>query len=280
MGLRGFSHATIALLGSTQDPISEPRKTMNRSGVVLSIVCGVLAVSAGHASAQTGTWADRGYINLGWGVESGSTTIADSRTSTIYEETATVTTSSGFTSGSLFDVGAGLRVWRNLTIGVGYHQEQNDTTGTIGGSIPSPIFFNRPRTLTGSEPLGRKEAATHLSVGWAFPFSDKLDALVFGGPSLFRLTQDVISNVVQSEASVSGTNIGGVITVAERKASVTGFNVGADVTYIVWSNDNIRVGAGGFIRYSQGEASIRMLATDQPTTVGGLQFGFGGRLRF
>jgi len=103
---------------------------------------------------------------------------------------------------------------------------------------------------------------------------------VFGGPSLFRLTQDVISNVVQSEASVSGTNIGGVITVAERKASVTGFNVGADVTYIVWSNDNIRVGAGGFIRYSQGEASIRMLATDQPTTVGGLQFGFGGRLRF
>ena len=72
------------------------------------------------------------------------------RTGTIYDEAATITSSSTFSSGSLFDVAVGIRVFRNLTVGVGYHQEQNDTDGQLTGSIPSPVFFNRPRTLTDS----------------------------------------------------------------------------------------------------------------------------------
>ena len=123
------------------------KETMNKSVVLLLIVCGVFVGTARQASAQGATWADRGYINVGWGVESGSSAMADTRTVTIYEETATVTSSSTFTSGSLFDVGVGLRIWRNFTVGVAYHQEQNDTDGTLTGSIPSPVFFNRPRTL-------------------------------------------------------------------------------------------------------------------------------------
>ena len=102
---------------------------MKKSVVVLLIVCGVCAGTARQASAQGATWADRGYINVGWGVESGSSAMTDTRTATIYEETATITSSSTFTSGSLFDVGFGIRVWRNLTVGVAYHQEQNDTEG-------------------------------------------------------------------------------------------------------------------------------------------------------
>ena len=118
---------------------------MNKSVVTFLIVCGVFAGAAGQASAQSSTWADRGYINVGWGVESGSSAMTDTRTSSIYEEAATITSSNTFTSGSLFDVGVGVRVWKNLTVGAGYHQEQNDTDGTLTGSIPSPVFFNRPR---------------------------------------------------------------------------------------------------------------------------------------
>ena len=118
---------------------------MNKSVVLLFLVCGVFAGTARQASAQGATWADRGYINIGWGVESGSSTMTDSRTAVIYDESATVTSTSTFTSGSLFDVGVGLRIWRNLTAGVSYHQEQNDTDGKLTGPIPSPIFFNRPR---------------------------------------------------------------------------------------------------------------------------------------
>jgi len=62
---------------------------------------------------------------------------------------------------------------------------------------------------------------------------------------------------------------------------VTGYNVGLDGTYIVWSNDSIRLGAGGFVRFTQAKTEIEMLSgAGVPTDVGGVQFGFGARLRF
>ena len=69
-------------------------------------------------------------------------------------------------------------------------------------------------------------------------------------------------------------------TITTSKKSQTGYNVGADATYIVWQNDSVRVGAGGFVRYTAADVSLPMLTTEQPTDVGGMQFGFGARLRF
>lgn len=254
---------------------------MKKPVVTLLIVCGVLAGTASQASAQMGTWADRGYINVGWGVESGSSAMTDSVTRTVYEETATFGTSSEFTSGSLFDVGVGLRLWKNLTVGVAYHQEQNDTEGAATGSVPSPFFFNRPRTLSATEPLDRKEAATHVNIGWVVPVSNKFDVMVYGGPSFFRLTQEVIATVTHNETTATSSTVGATLTTAERNKSVTGFNVGADVTYIAWSNDSIRLGVGGFVRYATADADVEMLSsTAQPTKLGGTQFGLGARLRF
>ena len=64
---------------------------MKRSAVAFLIVCGVFAAAPGQASAQGATWADRGYINVGWGVESGSSAMSSTRTGTIYDEAATIT---------------------------------------------------------------------------------------------------------------------------------------------------------------------------------------------
>lgn len=251
---------------------------MNKFVVALFLVCGVCLGTARQASAQTAPWSDRGYINVGWGVESGSSAMTDTRTQTIYEETATINSAATFTSGSLFDVGVGLRVWRNLTVGAGYHQEQNDTDGQLTGSIPSPFFFNRPRTLNETvKGLDRKEQATHLMIGWVMPFGPKFDVLVSGGPSFFRVEQESVSDVTIGEGGSTFTTRP---TIATNKKSQTGYNVGADATYIVWQNDSVRVGAGGFVRYSKAEINMPMLATDQPTDAGGMQFGFGARLRF
>jgi len=253
---------------------------MNRFATVLLVACGVFVISANQASAQGATWADRGYINIGWGVESGSSAMTDTRTGTIYDETATITSSSEFTSGSLFDVGVGIRIWRNLTIGAGYHQEQNDTEGHLTGAIPSPIFFNRPRQLDQAVPLDRKEQATHLMIGWVVPIGAKFDVMVSGGPSFFRLTQDTVSDVVPVENSNNFSTVAADETITERKKSQTGFNAGVDATYIVWQNDSVRVGAGGFVRFTQADIDVEMLSSSQPTKVGGMQFGFGARLRF
>ena len=83
-----------------------------------------------------------------------------------------------------------------------------------------------------------------------------------------------------NETGATASTITATIQTAERKKSVTGFNVGADATYIVWQNDSIRLGAAGFVRFTQASTEVDMLTTPQPTDVGGMQFGFGARLRF
>lgn len=253
---------------------------MKRSAVAFVIVCGVFAGLPGQAAAQGATWADRGYINIGWGVESGSSSMSSTKSGSVYEEPATITTTSDFTSGSLFDVAAGVRVFKNLTVGVGFHQEQNDTDGVVTGQIPSPVFFNRPRALSGTESLDRKEMATHVNIGWVFPINDKLDVMAYAGPSFFRLNQDVISDVQPNESGATSTTIPATISTGERKKSVTGYNVGVDATYIVWSNDSVRIGAGGFLRFTQASTEVEMIGSTEPTDVGGMQFGFGARIRF
>src|SRR5688572_23575945 len=156
----------------------------------LVIVCGVCAGLAKDAQAQTGSWADRGYLNIGFGVESGSSSLTDTQNITIYEEAGTITSGTTWTSGSLIDAGFGVRVWRNMTVGLAYHQEENDTDSELTGSIPSPIFFNQPRPLNEEVVLERKEKAVHLVLGWVLPINEKFDVLVSGGPSFFRLEQD------------------------------------------------------------------------------------------
>jgi len=254
---------------------------MNRFVTVVLLAAGVFVGSTGQALAQGATWADRGYINIGWGIESGSSTMTDSRTGAIYDESATITASSRVTSGSVLDVALGLRVWHNLTVGAGYHQEQNDTDGKLTGSIPSPIFFNRPRTLDQTVPgLNRKEAATHLMIGWVVPIGAKFDVMVSGGPSFYRLTQDVVSDVVPVENSNNFSTVAAHETITERGKSETGFNAGVDATYIAWQNDSVRIGVGGFVRFTQADFNVDMLSSPQPTKAGGIQFGLGARLRF
>lgn len=253
---------------------------MKQSVFVVLVVCVLCAGLARNAQAQGGTWADRGYVNFSFGVESGTSSLTETANRIVYEESATVTSSTEWTSGSLIDGGVGVRVWRNLTVGVSYHQEENDTSGHLTGSIPSPIFFNRPRQLDQDVELERKEKAAHIVLGWVVPINEKFDVMLFGGPSFFRLEQDVVTSVEFGEQGPPFTVVVANPGITTQKKSLTGFNVGADATYILWSNDDVRLGAGGFVRFTQATGDIDMITGPQSTDVGGMQFGFGARLRF
>jgi len=256
--------------------------TTMRNILVAMSVCGALVGATRDASAQ-GEWADRGYVTIGFGVEKGETAFTDARNFTLYDESAKIETASSWSSGNLLDVGLGVRVWRNLSVGAAYHQENNTSDVAISGAIPHPIFFNRPRSLAVTEPgLTRKENAVHLVVGWMIPIGEKFDVLVSGGPSWFQLQQDVVSKVTVAEAGTPFTTLVTQTDRATRKRSqVGGYHVGVDATYILWSNDSVRLGAGGFFRYTAASTEVTWLTdTAQPTDVGGTQFGFGARFRF
>ncbi|MEO8682422.1 MAG: hypothetical protein ABI665_25460, partial [Vicinamibacterales bacterium] len=241
---------------------------MRRTVTTLMFVALLVALSQ-NAAAQTPApapasgWEDRAYINVNWGVESGNTDFTDTKSFSLYEETGTLTSTSSFSSGSLFDVAVGIKVWRNLSVGAAYHQEGNIAPGSISGTVPHPIFFNAPRTFTTTvEGLERKENAEHLVIGWTVPIGSKLDIMVFGGPSFFRLQQDVVSDARVAEAGAPFTQVIVQPTVETRKKSVLGYNAGADISYLFWQNDAVRLGGGVFFRYTAATTDILMLTTE------------------
>ena len=69
-------------------------------------------------------------------------------------------------------------------------------------------------------------------------------------------------------------------TVTTQKKSLTGFNVGVDATYILWRTTAFASAPAGSCASRRPTVDIQMLTTAQPTDVGGVQFGFGARLRF
>ena len=255
---------------------------MRRIAMTFVVGCLIAAASRDASAQMIKPWEDRVYMNVGFGVESGDTTLADSRPLTIYEETGTVSASSTYTSGSLFDIGIGFRLWKNFSVGAAYHQEQNTADFAITGTAPHPIFFNQPRsfTATAAGDQFRQEKAVHMQIGYMIPIGTKLDVLLFGGPSWFRLEQPVVSNVTISEQGTAFTQVAVTSTVESRKKSPVGYNVGIDMSFMAWQNDSVRLGAGAFVRYTQAKTNVLLLQTEQPTDVGGLQVGFGGRIRF
>jgi hypothetical protein len=244
------------------------------------MVVGLLVGGSREAAAQ-GAPDDRIFLNIGFGVESGSSESNDSKQYTLYDEPATTTANTSWTSGSFFGGGIDIRLIKGLTVGASYHQETNTSEAKLSGTVPNPIFFNRSRTFTStSGGLLRRENATHLSVGWIVAIGSKLDVMFSGGPSWFRLQQDVVSEVTIAERGLPFTEVVGAPEITTPKRSVTGYNVGTDVTYVLWENDRVRLGGGGFVRITGATTDVRLLVSDIETKVGGVQFGFGGRVRF
>jgi len=253
-----------------------------RKHFVTLVVCSLIAGSAGQASAQIGSaWTDRGYVTLNWAAQSGSTDLDGTTTFPLYEEQARLDTTGSAGAGPMFEFSAGARVWRNATVGIAFHRLVSKTDVELTGSIPHPLIFDRPRTLTQSLPgFERHEHAVHLQFGYMVPVNEKIDVHIYAGPSFFNISQDVLTSVAIGE---SGFPFGSVVTqpVVERhKDSPVGGHIGADVTYRLYNFKMLKLGAGGFLRYTGASTSFEMLETDIDSDVGGFQAGIGLRVRF
>jgi hypothetical protein len=235
-----------------------------------------------EASAQVGQpWTDRGYANINVGFESTSGTLNDVTTFRLSDEPGTKGVEQGTDSGSLIDFSAGSRVWRNVSVGLGYHRGTTSGEAAVTASVPNPIVFNRNRPVAlGVSGLDRSERAIHLQFGYMLPVNEDFSVHVFAGPSFFRVNQEVVSDVEFTEQGFPFTSVNATAVVTERKDSVTGGHIGVDVAYKLYETTNFKVGAGMFIRYAGASAKITVLANELDSDVGGLQLGFGGRIRF
>lgn len=253
-----------------------------RKHFVTLVVCGLIAASAGQASAQVGSaWTDRGYATLNLATQTGSTDLNGSTTFPLYEEQARLDTNGSAGNGPMFDFSAGARVWRNVSVGIAFHRVASQSDVELSGSIPHPLFFNRPRTLTQTLPdFERNENAVHLQFGYMIPVNEKLDVHVYAGPSFFRISQDVLADVVIGETGPPFTNVVTQPVVERQQESPVGGHIGADVSYKLYTVGMLKLGAGGFIRYAGASTEFEMLDTTIDSDVGGFQAGVGLRVRF
>jgi hypothetical protein len=242
----------------------------------------MLIATAVPASAQTATsaWIDRGYFNFNIGFETTSGTLTDATTFRLYDESGTKTIEQNVDSGAFVDLSVGGRVWQNVSVGIGFHRGSNNSEASGSASVPHPLVFGQNRSTTyAAGDLSRSEQAFHIQVGYMLLINDELSVHLTAGPSFFRLKQDVISDATFTEqAPFNSVNATAVI--AERSDSVTGVNAGVDVAYQLWESDAYKVGGGVFLRYAGASARIDLLENNVDTDVGGLQFGFGLRVRF
>jgi opacity protein-like surface antigen len=256
---------------------------LNSVTISRTIIAAAMLVVAGAApaSAQVGApWIDRGYFNFNIGFESTSGTLTDSTTFQIYDEIGTRSIRQNVDSGSFIDFSVGSRVWRNVSVGIGFHRGSNTSEADGDVRVPHPLVFGQAREATiAAGDLNRTEQAFHVQVGYMLPVNDDLSVHVTAGPSFFRLKQDVLSDLSFTEqAPFSTVNVSAAT--AERSDAAVGVNAGVDVTYKVWESEAYKVGAGVFLRYAGASARITVLENEVDSDVGGLQFGLGARIRF
>jgi hypothetical protein len=221
--------------------------------------------------AQTMQWTNKGYITISGGGQIGSHDLTTSKTFDLYGESASITTAQSVKSGGFFDAGAAYRVWgQNLLAGVSISHFASTDDVTITGTIPDPRFFGALRTVTSSQPGAKhSETGVHLDAIWMIPVANKLDVGVFGGPSIYFVSQDTVGNVTVTEPAPTLT-----ATLQNVSKTEGGFNFGADVQYVVYKT----VAVGVLARYAWANATIE--GADKKLTVGGFQIGGGVRVRF
>jgi hypothetical protein len=249
---------------------------------VIAVMCVGLLAGAQDAAAQVGQdWTDRGFVNLNVAFETTSGALDGGRTFRLYDENGTTNVRQDVDSGPLFDFSVGVRVWRNATVGIAYHHESTTGQGTAEASVPNPAFTDRLRPVSlNVTDLGRSEQALHLQFGYMIPVMEQLSVHVFLGPSFFSLSQDVITDLTFQETSFPFTTVNATASAEEVSEGAVGFHVGADVTYQFYETTNLKLGAGAFLRYAGATVDIPVLDNTVGSDVGGIQVGFGARLRF
>ena len=245
---------------------------MHRCTTMLVLFAAMLAATP--ARAQSTAWTDRGYVNVSGWYQGASTSFADVARPITFAEPAVVNTTYTVRSAAGFDAGGGVRVWRNLAVGVDVSRFSKSGGGSITAQLPHPFFFNRGRPVSGdASGLTRAETAVHAQVTWIAPLKSRWQLAVSGGPSWFMLDQDLVTGVSVTESYPFDTAAFVGVTSARRSQSHIGFNAGGDLDYMLRPH----VGLGIGVTFSHARVPLSDTAT---VDAGGVHVGGGVRLRF
>jgi len=249
-----------------------------RAAVTIGLTALVLAMDSHIAGAQTIQGNEKVRVSINVGGQLSSTTFTTTTTSTVYLEPSTISASYTVPKGKLFDGGVLYRLAGGFGVGVAISSFSERRDVSVTGSIPHPFFFNTPRPLSGTAAnLQRSEFDTHIQAAYVIA-AKRYDVAIFGGPTVFRVSQDLVSNVVYTDTYPFDTVTFTSATTVKAQGTKTGFNVGVDVAYRIAPN----LGVGGLVRFSRATLAFPLTgsAADVSVDAGGVQVAGGVRFYF
>ncbi len=180
-----------------------------------------------------------------------------------------------------YDGSIGVTVWRRLEVIGAFSFLTNTGPGELTASVPHPLTFNKPRSVTGEvSTVQRREMGYHIDLGWRVTATPNLEFTAFGGPSIFVADQVLVTGLrlgLANEVYPFDTLAFPAVDTESQTQTVIGYNAGVDMTWRFTRT----FGLGLLLRYTAGKKDFTP-PDGQPIEieVGGLQAGGGLRVIF
>lgn len=253
---------------------------------IASLLATPVIAAAQTTSGVSTAYEPRGYVQIGGGAQSGSHSITSTSTFTLYDEPGTVDGAQEYGGGAIWNIGGGVRVWKNLVAALNYTRNSDAMATAVVAQVPHPLFLNRPRQAAQVvDDLEHTENAYHVSLNWMFPLGENLTLGVGGGPSFVGVSHEFASSAsVQETDGAPGYATVAIQDITFTRGTKTGttVNVGADLNYDLPFDlgQAGRVGATLGFRYAGGTVTLDGTGGAVGVKYGGAQFWGGLRVSF
>ena len=256
---------------------------MMSAALLMTVFAGPLAAQAPAATPQKKPAAvkrapGRGFIAINAGIQAAPSGFTDDFTFVANAEDGTIQATYPSKAPLLLDGSVGYRFWGRVGVAVGGSHTSSSGSAAVRASVPHPLMLDHDRLVEGEAPeVSRTESAAHLQLFYEMMPRGKWRARLFGGPSYFAVSQDLVANVTVNESYPFDTATFGTAVTESADASALGFNVGADVAWMF----SRRTGAGLLVRYTGGSVDLNAPESRNVSTdTGGFQVGAGLRILF
>jgi len=252
----GMSIALALMLAAGSLAGAQDRQSV--SNITGSAPVGDSRVEVGLAFAQT----------LGTSTFSGTQTVKD------YAEDGTLKSSYevGSAPGAAFDLQYNLK--KSFGVRVGFQTFSRKSTGTFDAQIPHPFFFNKPRSVSGTQSdLGFSESAFSVTAVYRGG-SGKWKLNIEGGPAFFSVDATVADRINYGDVYPYDVVTFSGVSSSKKKVSPVGFALGIEIGREL--SNAVSVVAQG--RFSQASGDIDVNGQKMNVKAGGAQARIGLRI--
>ena len=159
---------------------------------VLAAVAVIVAAMPAVGLAQS-----RVGVTVNAGTQATSTAFTTRSTLSLHREDGDLRADYGVDAGAFIDLGASVRLWRQVGVGVSRFQTTGGAWVTAG--LPHPFHLEQFRAVDGSAAATRQETAVHVQLRVGATVGPRLEVTLFGGPTFFDVEQTLVSDILFEE---------------------------------------------------------------------------------